>query len=111
MSQQQTILARLTAVIEKRKAHRPSDSYTAQLLDAGVEAVGAKVREEAGELIDAARTAEETREPVIREAADLIYHVLVMLALCDVTLADVEAELSHRFGVSGLDEKASRPAG
>ncbi len=108
MSQETTVLSRLTAVIEDRKARRPPKSYTTKLLDGGVEAIGVKIREEAGELVDAARAAEKDRAAVIHEAADLVYHLLVMLAACEVKLADVEAELSRRFGTSGLDEKASR---
>ncbi len=50
------------------------------------------------------------QEHLVREAADLVYHLLVMLALRDVPLADVEAELARRFGISGLDEKESRGA-
>lgn len=108
MSEEKTILPRLTAVIEDRKARRPPRSYTTRLLDGGVDEIGTKLCEEAGELVEAARTADEAPDAVIHEAADLVYHLLVMLAFCDVSLADVEAELSRRFGTSGLDEKASR---
>lgn len=106
-----TILSRLTAVIEDRKAHRPPGSYTTTLFDGGVDHVGRKVCEEAGELVEAARAADRHPGAVVREAADLVYHLLVMLAVCDVTLPDVEEELTRRFGASGLDEKASRTAG
>ncbi len=108
MSDQATILARLTAVIEDRRKRRPADSYTTTLLRGGVEAVGAKVCEEAGELAEAARSAPPDREHVVHEAADLLYHTMVLLACCDTRLSDVEAELQRRFGTSGLDEKASR---
>ena len=108
MSNEKTIFSRLTAVIDDRKVCRPAKSYTTRLFDGGAEVIGAKICEEAGELVDAARAAEKDRGPVIHEAADLVYHLLVMLAFCDVELADVEAELSRRFGTSGLDEKASR---
>ena len=108
MSQQTNVLLRLSAVIEERKARRPPESYTTKLLDGGLDEIGAKIREEASELVDAARAADGAPGPVIHEAADLVYHLLVMLAFCEVELADVEAELSRRFGTSGLDEKASR---
>lgn len=108
MSQQTNVLLRLSAVIEQRKARRPPESYTTKLLDGGPDEIGAKIREEASELVDAARAADGAPGPVIHEAADLVYHLLVMLAACDVKLADVEAELARRFGTSGLDEKASR---
>ena len=95
-------------VIERRKAHRSANSYTARLLDGGVDLIGAKIREEAAEIVDAARSGRDDPSPLIHEAADLVYHLLVMLACCDLTLADVEAELARRLGTSGLDEKASR---
>ena len=112
MSGDTSVLAKLTAVIEARKRERPPGSYTAELLGGGVDAIGAKLCEEAAELVEAARLTEEDREPaVIHEAADLVYHLLVMLGWCDVAMAEVEAELARRFGVSGLEEKASRRGG
>ncbi len=108
MSHDATILSRLMAVIEDRRANRPPQSYTTKLLEGGAEAIAAKIREEAEELIEAARRTDRVPQDVIHEAADLIYHLWVMLAFCDVKLADVEAELTRRFGTSGLDEKGSR---
>jgi phosphoribosyl-ATP pyrophosphohydrolase len=110
MTNQPSVLARLMATIEDRKANPPAESYTASLLAGGVEPIGAKINEEAAEVVDAARTArdEEGRRHLIHEAADLIYHLCVMLGYCDVTLGEVEAELARRFGVSGLHEKAAR---
>lgn len=102
------ILCRLMTVIDQRKADRPAGSYTARLLNSGIEAVSAKVREEAEELIEAAANGAAGTERVVHEAADLAYHILVLLAACDTKLAAVEAELARRFGVSGLDEKESR---
>lgn len=92
------------------RAARPSDeSYTCLLLAGGVNAIGAKLLEEAAEVVDAAgEPDEEGRAHFVREAADLVYHLLVMLRHRDVSLADVEAELARRAGVSGLEEKASR---
>lgn len=109
MSDDQGVFSQLMAVIEDRKRARPANSYTVQLFDGGVDAIGAKVREEAGELIEAARQlTPDSRAAVIHEAADLVYHLLVLLAHCDVRLPDVEAELRKRFGISGLEEKAAR---
>lgn len=99
-------LERLEAVVVSRKGDSPDRSYTSRLLAGGVSAIGRKVNEEAGELVAAA--ADETDERVVSEAADLVYHVLVLLACREVPLARVEDELARRFGVSGLDEKASR---
>ena len=79
-----------------------------ELLDGGLDRIGMKVREEAGELLRAARLADEDPQAVVHEAADLVYHLLVLLVYCEVPLADVEAELARRFGTSGLAEKASR---
>jgi len=108
MSDGRTILPQLMALIEDRRANRPAGSYTTRLLDGGVDAIGAKICEEAAELVEAAREAEQAPEHVIHEAADLVYHLLVMLAHCRLTLSDVERELTRRFGTSGLDEKARR---
>ncbi len=111
MTQNDTILARLMAVIEDRKTQLPEHSYTAKLLRGGVDKIGVKVREEAEEVIEAAgETGEEGRQHLIREAADLIYHLSVLLGHRGVGWEAVEAELARRFGLSGLDEKAARPA-
>lgn len=103
----------LIATIEERRAKflagEAAKSYTASLLAGGVSKIGAKVAEEAQEVIEAAGEAgEEGRQHLVREAADLLYHLFVLMAHRDVSLAEVEAELSRRSGVSGLDEKASR---
>ena len=105
----QHILAQLMVVIGDRKANPPAKSYTTTLFAGGVPKIGEKIREEAEEVIEAAgEPGEEGRDHLIREAADLIYHLFVMLGHRDVKLAEVEAELARRFGISGLDEKASR---
>jgi phosphoribosyl-ATP pyrophosphohydrolase len=104
-----TILARLAAVIEDRKANPSEKSYTNRLLAAGLPKIGAKILEEAGEVVEAAaEPGADGRAHTIREAADLVYHLLVLLGFRDIPLAEVEQELAGRFGISGLDEKASR---
>ena len=106
---QQHILAQLMAVIEDRKINPPAKSYTTTLFAGGVPKIGDKITEEAAEVIEAADEAgEEGRQHLIREAGDLIYHLFVMLGYRDVKLAEVEAEIAKRFGISGIDEKASR---
>ncbi|TWT48613.1 phosphoribosyl-ATP diphosphatase [Botrimarina hoheduenensis] len=86
-----------------------SSSYTAKLLAAGVAKIGAKVTEEAAELVEAAaEPGTEGRTHFIYEAGDLLYHTLVLLRWRGVELAEVEAELARRFGVSGITEKESR---
>lgn len=106
----QSVLARLMAVIEDRKANPPPKSYTTSLLAGGVSKIGEKIVEEAAEVVEAAgEPGAEGRAHLIYESADLIYHLLVMLGAREISLAEVEAELARRFGISGIDEKASRP--
>jgi phosphoribosyl-ATP pyrophosphohydrolase len=109
VSDSDSIFARLMSVIEDRKAHPSEKSYTNRLLAGGVEKIGAKIREEAAEVVEAAaEPGDAGRAHTIAEAADLVYHLLVLLGARDIPLADVEAELTRRFGTSGLAEKASR---
>ena len=97
------------AIIEDRKVNPPAKSYTNALFAGGVEKIGDKIVEEAAECVEAAREAgEEGRSHLVYEAADLVYHLLVMLAHRDVKLTELDAELARRFGISGIDEKASR---
>jgi len=104
-----SVLAQLMAVLEDRKVNPPPNSYTARLYAGGDAKIGAKLLEQAHELVEAAgETGEQGRRHLIYEAADVIYHLLVLLAFHQVRLEDVEAELQRRFGQSGLDEKASR---
>ncbi len=103
------VLEALEQVIVARKGGDGSRSYTARLLAGGVEVAGAKVTEEAREFVQAAEA--EADERVVSEAADLFYHAMVLLACRDVSLDQVAGELSRRFGVSGLAEKAARASG
>jgi phosphoribosyl-ATP pyrophosphohydrolase len=93
--------------VKARAAASADHSYTRQLLDKGVEHCAKKFGEEAIETALAAIG--EDRERLIAEAADLIYHFLVLLEARGVTLAEVEAALAERTAQTGLDEKASRP--
>jgi phosphoribosyl-AMP cyclohydrolase / phosphoribosyl-ATP pyrophosphohydrolase len=88
------VLSRLAAVIAARAAERPEGSYTARLLGEGVPRVSQKVGEEAVELVVAANTQDETQ--VAAEAADLLYHVLVLLKARGVPLDAVLRELENR---------------
>lgn len=101
-----TALARLAATIEARRGADPESSWTAKLLAKGPEKCAEKFGEEAVEAIIEAVRGDRAR--LTAEAADVLYHLLVMLAACGVTLADVEAELERREGKSGIDEKAAR---
>ncbi|MFM9026005.1 MAG: phosphoribosyl-ATP diphosphatase [Planctomycetaceae bacterium] len=103
------VLEALEAVIASRRAAPSASSYTSTRLAAGGVAIGAKVTEEAAELVQAAVA--ESDERVVSEASDLLYHTLVLLAARDLTLARVGDELARRFGTSGLAEKAARSGG
>lgn len=101
-----TALNRLAATIAARKGADPDTSWTAKLLASGPEKCAAKFGEEAIEAIIEAVKGD--RAKLTAEAADVVFHLLVMLAARDVSLADVLAELERREGKSGIAEKASR---
>ena len=101
-----TALSRLAATVESRKGADPESSWTAKLFAKGPEKCAEKFGEEAIEAIIAA--VKNDRENLIYEAADVLYHLVVMLAARDVTVDEVLAELDRRAGVSGLAEKAAR---
>ena len=96
----------LFATITARKGADPDTSWTAKLLSRGPEKCAEKFGEEAVEAIIAAVNGDKAA--LTGEAADVLYHLLVMLAARDVALADVMAELARRQGTSGIDEKAAR---
>lgn len=100
------ILRELETVIAARKGADPDSSWTAKLLAKGPEKCAEKFGEEAIEAIIA--VAKDDRENLTYEAADVLYHLLVMLAARDVALDDVLNELARRQGQSGIAEKASR---
>ena len=101
-----SVLHDLFATIQSRKTADPDSSWTAKLLAKGPEKCAEKFGEEAIEAIVEAVKGDRTR--LTADAADVLYHLLVMLAARDVTLADVEAELARREGTSGIAEKAAR---
>ena len=102
-------LVKLERTINARAKKPNAKSYTSQLLAGGVPKIGAKIVEEAAEVVEAAGEAGEAgQEHFIREMGDLFYHLLVMLCHKGCDLHDVEAELARRFGVSGIEEKAAR---
>src|ERR1700704_1801946 len=97
------VLQRLAALIGARRAESASKSYTRELLDGGPERCAKKLGEEATETIIAALV--QDNRALTREAADLVYHLLVLLESKRVPLGDVLAELESRMGISGLAEK------
>ncbi|MDF1481802.1 MULTISPECIES: phosphoribosyl-ATP diphosphatase [Extensimonas] len=109
------ILARLAAVIESRKPARggdPDKSYVARLLHKGPDAFLKKIGEEATEVVMAAKDVQHGAEPakIVYEVADLWFHCLIALAHFGLTPDAVLAELARREGLSGIAEKAARPA-
>ncbi|WP_324828480.1 phosphoribosyl-ATP diphosphatase [Qipengyuania zhejiangensis] len=101
-------LARLEATIAARKGADPSSSYVAQLNHRGLPVIARKLGEEAVEAVVAALG--DDREDMVGEAADVLFHLMVLLAAKGVSLDEVLAELDRREGTSGIDEKASRSA-
>ena len=99
-------LARLARTVAGRRSAAPETSYTAKLLAEGVERCAKKFGEEAIETALAAVGGD--RRHITAEAADLLYHLIVLLEASDVLLEDVMAELERRFGQGGLAEKAAR---
>ena len=114
VSDLQRPLDQLEATIRERAAQAGEagagdKSYTSRLLAGDLQKLCGKVIEEAAELVEAAdEPGDEGRQHFIYETGDLLYHVMVLLRRRGVDLAEVEAELARRCGVSGLEEKASR---
>jgi phosphoribosyl-ATP pyrophosphohydrolase len=100
-------LSDLAARVKERAQASPDVSYTRKLIDRGVAHCAKKLGEEAVETAIAAIA--EDRERLIAEAADLLYHLLVVLEARGIALAEVEAALAERTTRSGLAEKAARP--
>jgi len=100
------VIARVAEVIAKRRRERPEKSYVVSLLAAGFPKINAKLTQEAGELAEALPAGDKAH--TAHEAADLLFHMLVGLEAAGVAPEAVFAELARRFGVSGIDEKASR---
>jgi phosphoribosyl-ATP pyrophosphohydrolase len=101
------VLPELAALIRSRRNDSASKSYTKELLDGGIERCAKKLGEEAVETVIAAVSQDQVA--MRKEAADLLYHLLVVLEVKGVSLDEVLGELQARTGTSGLAEKASRP--
>ena len=104
------VLIQLEATLATRKRADPEQSYVASLHHKGLNKILEKIGEEATEVILAAKDAEAggDQSAVIGEVADLWFHTMVMLSSLDLGVDDVLQCLSERFGVSGLEEKATR---
>lgn len=102
------MLDRLEATIRERRAGDPAASYVARLTARGRAAVAQKLGEEAVETVIVAMGQDPAA--IVPEAADLVFHLLVLLADAGLALDDVRAELARREGLSGIEEKAARTA-
>lgn len=100
-------LADLERIVESRASADPAQSWTARLVAAGMPKAAKKLGEEAVETVIAATS--QGRGELAGEAADLLYHLLVVLRIADIPLGEVMAELERRTAQSGLVEKAGRP--
>lgn len=101
-------LARLEATIAARRSADPSSSYVAKLNAKGLGKISQKLGEEAVETVIAALS--EDHDSLVGEAADLLFHLMVLLGAKGVSLDEVMAELDRREGTSGIAEKAARPS-
>lgn len=99
-------LAKLADVLEQRKSADAETSYVAKLYSKGLDAILKKIGEEATETVMAAKDGQADK--IIYETADLWFHSMVLLAQQGLRPEDVLKELDRRFGLSGLEEKASR---
>ena len=99
-------LKRLEQVIAERRNASPDESYVAKLNAKGIEKIAQKLGEEATETVIAALSG--SREEVVGESADLLFHLIVLLQARRINLDEVMQEIDRREGISGLDEKASR---
>lgn len=100
------ILSRLAQVLESRKQADPASSYVASLYHKGLDSILKKIGEEATETVMAAKDGD--RDKIIYETADLWFHSMVLLVQQGISPDDVLNELDRRFGLSGIEEKASR---
>ncbi len=102
------VLGELYRVLVERKSASPERSYVADLYEKGIERIVEKVREEAGEVVDAV---EKGRNELIHEICDLWFHTMVLMCYRDIGLDEVFGEFARRFGISGIEEKERRKKG
>jgi phosphoribosyl-ATP pyrophosphohydrolase len=100
------MLHRISETLLERRRADPETSYTAQLMSKGPDSILKKIGEECAELIMAGK--EGNRLHVVWESADVLYHIMVLLAFHGLSIEDVLQEMRRREGISGIDEKKSR---
>jgi phosphoribosyl-ATP pyrophosphohydrolase/phosphoribosyl-AMP cyclohydrolase len=103
-----TVISELAKVLEERKKADPGSSYVASLYAKGLPKILAKIEEETNELVEAA--SEKDNSQVLYEFCDLLFHSMALLSHKGIAIDEVFAELSRRFGTSGIEEKNSRGA-
>ncbi len=106
MASTMDILAKLETTLRERKGADPGDSYVSSLYAKGDRKIAQKVGEEAVET--AMAVAADDNGEIIKESADLLFHLMVLLEARGLSLADVASELAQREGLSGITEKANR---
>jgi len=106
MKERNDILDAVYQVVQDRKQNPSEKSYVASLYAKGLDKILGKIGEEATEVAVAGKGGEV--DEVVSEVADLWFHTLVLLSYYDLPPEKIYAELEHRFGLSGLEEKASR---
>ena len=105
-NQKKHILECIDEILEQRKLGNPENSYTAKLLDEGVDHILKKIGEEATETVIASKCGEN--DAIIHEIADLWFHTIVLLKYHNLEVEDIIKEFERRFGISGIEEKENR---
>lgn len=108
MASQYDVFDRVAERLRQRNQFRPADSYSTQMFTTGLAEICEKIKEEASELAEAAEQVPGDQEHVLHEAADLMFHLLLLLEARGGNLGQVAEMLRRREGISGLDEKRSR---
>ena len=108
MNEKKDILERLSNLLIERKYHAGDSSYTAQLYNAGNEKILEKIKEESSELVEAGKAETVIKKEIVHEAADLLFHTMVLLAFNEINPLEILNELERREGVSGIEEKSRR---
>lgn len=100
------VLIKLEQVLEQRKSAKADESYVSSLYNKGMDEILKKIAEESAEVIMAAK--DGANDKIIYEVTDLWFHTLVLLRFKEIKVNQITNELSRRFGLSGLQEKANR---
>lgn len=103
------VFVRLSATLSERRNANPESSYAAKLYARGPDAILKKIGEESAELIMASK--DGNTDAIVYEAADVVFHVMALLAFHGLSIEDVRRELARREGVSGIVEKQARQPG